>query len=935
MNTSNKMFAPTPLAVAMTLAFTGLPLSEARADDCPPVINANRSGGCTVPAGQNLRVSASGAINATDEAAVLIDHPVNASTTLRNSGTLASDGPGVVWLNGTEVTGNIRNNSAGLVQYTGYDKTAAALRLDDSILHGSIVNAGRIEGGGTTALGVALAGSHVTGDIRNSGTLTGRPALSLSESQVDGSVINTGTITGDTVAALLSDHSTIGGDVINRGLIQGTEFTQNVARLTYTQLDGDFINRGEIDGGTRGSGTGLVISFGQINGNFVNDNLIRDNNGLAMGTQTILGDFINRGIITGTFNPDGGGQGLSLNNAHIGADLKNTGTIEGSAGGLRLNNTVIDGRLNNSGRINGASGGQGASAEVIGVDLTGNTVVTGGLVNSGLIQGTDYALRVGDDAQLDALNIAGNDTAIFAGDVYAPRTTVSVNSNATYTLQDGNLFTVDQFINRGVLGVAATNIEGNAAQATIAGDYRQTAAGTLRTHVQDADHFGKLAVTGTATLPSQAKIDVDVSAPAQPFTTDRLAGVLSAGTLVSDGTFAVTSNSALFDFDAQKNANAVDLTLTAKAGDSLRAAVASAGLSQAEGVAQVLDGQFARGSASPLSAYFVSATSAAEVAHDLAQVLPSGDASLRASQAALGQISDALQTRLVPAGLPATDLRHSLAPSFWSQPFNTLASVPGGSSASSGQVLGFDTRTSPSQRVGMAFAYARGDSQGDAFGPAQNSRLDLWQFTGYSAHTLAPNTELLVYAGAGHNRVANQRDLALGGASGAAKARYGSLFATVGASVGHAYALTPSTRLTPSLRLDYSHIRDDGYHENGASSIAPLLLEVQARQTDQLIAGLDGRLEHAFSPNGATLRLTLGVGYDLIDQDPAVTASFAGAPGQRFNVRGSEASPWLLRGGVGLAAPLSRTATLTVNYSLQQRSDFTDQGGNVGVQWAF
>ncbi|MFF7708878.1 autotransporter domain-containing protein [Pseudomonas sp. NPDC007930] len=875
-NHNTPLIARTPLALAIALNCGALPSPEALAAACPEVVSSARASGCRVPAGQNLQVTASGAINGGGNAAVLIDHPEAGASTLRNSGSLSSEALGVIWLRHTEVTGDLLNNRAGTVTYTSDAPESVALRLDASTLHGSIANNGTLNGG------------------------------------------------------LRSDHSQLDGSLTNRGVIDAQEWGSYGVRLLYTEVGGDVVNRGEVLGSP--FGTAMALSFGSVAGDVINSNLISGNNGMVIGTETLGGSFINSGVIEAKFNPDGGGRALSIGNTQVQGDVKNSGTVEGPSAGLVLTNTQVAGRLYNSGRISAGYGSNGDSS-AIGVAVNGTTQLNGGLVNSGLLQGRAYALYVQPTARLDALNIAGNNTAIFDGAVYAPSTTVNLYSNATYTLQDGNRFSVANFINRGVLGVAATSPGGASALATIDGDYHQAAGATLRTQVLDAEHYGQLVVSGTATLPSQAKIDVDVANANQPFTTARLNAVLSAGSLKSDGSFAVSSNSALFDFGAQKVGNQVDLTLSAKPTSSARAAVQGAGLAEAGGAAQVLDAQFAQGSASPLSAYFVSATSQAEVARAVGQALPSGDANLRASQAALGQISDALQARLVPAGLPAIGLAQ--APAFWSQPFNSLANRPGASQASSGQVLGFDTRTSPTQRVGMAFAYARGASQGQSLGPAQDSRLDLWQFTGYSAHSLAPGTELLLYAGAGHNRVDNQRALALGGASGAAKASYDSLFATLGASLGHAYQVSQATRLTPSLRLDYNHIRDDGYRESGGSAIAPLLLSVDGRQTDQLIAGLDGRLEHAFSPGGASLRLTLGVGYDLLNQPGEVTARFAGAPGQRFTVRGERADPWLLRGGVGLAAPLSATAKLTVGYSLQQRSDFTDQGGNVGVEWAF
>jgi len=66
-------------------------------------------------------------------------------------------------------------------------------------------------------------------------------------------------------------------------------------------------------------------------------------------------------------------------------------------------------------------------------------------------------------------------------------------------------------------------------------------------------------------------IDVNVANPNFAFTVTGMADIISAGTLTSDGTFAVTDNSALFDFTANKNGNAVDLALAAAGGGAVAA----------------------------------------------------------------------------------------------------------------------------------------------------------------------------------------------------------------------------------------------------------------------------------------------------------------------------------------------------------------------------
>jgi uncharacterized protein with beta-barrel porin domain len=205
---------------------------------------------------------------------------------------------------------------------------------------------------------------------------------------------------------------------------------------------------------------------------------------------------------------------------------------------------------------------------------------------------------------------------------------------------------------------------------------------------------------------------------------------------------------------------------------------------------------------------------------------------------------------------------------------------------------------------------------------------------GYSSYTLAPGTEWMLYGGAGRNSVTADRRLAIAGLNGSAKGDYDSVMATLGTSLAHALQLNDSTRLIPSLRLDYNHIRDAAYHEHGSSDLAPLLLNVDKRDTDQLVVGVDTQLERSFT-SMTRLSLNLGVGYDLLNRPPSTTAAFSGAADQHFAVAGDASNPWLMRGGVAMATRFSNGAEVSLNYDAQQRMDFVDQVASVKASWAF
>lgn len=917
-------------------------------------LNTRNTLGCALGPAERVTITAQGSIEVQSGPAIDIAHPVEGTSSVTNAGLLKG-GQGIR-LQGTQASGQLYNQAGGQLVGAG-----EALLLDNSRYTGDFRNEGSAQGG---TVGVRFIDSTLAGFLMNYGSIQGEDAgISIERSSV-GYLINNGTVRAREVgsAGVTVNAGRITRELLNNGQIRSGDQGFGLSLTGGTVVEGPVGNTGQITGHTA-----VYLDNVIVQGEFYNTGRIAstaadvggDNGQIAvdMINAQIGGDFTNGSGAT----IEKGYQGVSMRRVTIGGDWNNAGSIQAENGvrlyrtriegnfdtfgsisalyrGVNLIDSSIGGRWINRSQVSGREALRASGTELggflnsgalrgqaIGVSLVDGAEVTGNFNNAGLIQGKQYSLYVSDDSHLPNLNIAGVGTARFDGAVYAPNTQATLFSNAQYQMKGGDQWTVAGFTQRGTLVLAAPTKRET--PAVITGDYRQAPGAVLRTQVLDQTHYGQLRVSGTATLPSQARIDVDVTRADQPFTLGRLQGVISAGTLVSDGTFNVTGNSALFDFAAAKNGNAVDLTLQPKRADGVRQA--SAAVAGGQGAARVLDEELAKGSASPLSAYFVGAASQAQVASRVAQVLPQGNESLRANQAMLGDISQALldhagtTSAVSPAGA-------------WAQSFNRLASREGGGSlGSSATLVGFDTPTGQTTRVGMAFTSASGGSGGLSEGSARGSQTQLWQFTGYRAVTLAPGMQWLTYAGAGRSTQRVTRSLAFDSLGGQARADYASHVATFGSSLSQRLEVGQSTQLTPSLRLDYNHIRDEGYRERGSANLAPMLLEVQARQSDQLIAGLDTRLDHRLGESGAALRVSVGVGYDLINSDNPQLARFSGAPETAFETSANSASPWLARASLGLSAPLPGGAQLAFTYSAQSRSDYAEQQAQLAITKAW
>jgi uncharacterized protein with beta-barrel porin domain len=852
---------------------------------------------------------------------------------IANSGDMSttdffsSSGVNGVTLDNSTVRGGVTNSGT----MGGHDGFVAG----HSTIVGNIVNSGIVSGG--FGQGIGLNVSRLEGSLINSasGSLYGRfGALSVSDSTITGQLLNAGLAEGRGTA-LDVRNSVIGGGITNSGTINSAENSNQVSGSTI----GSFLNTGRM----RGIGSGVYFFNDRVSGNLINAGTM---NGMVLSNVAVGGVVSNSGDMSANlYGP------LDIEGGSVVGGIVNTGSLvnSGANGNLGPAVTVKGSTLGqvgflNSGSISGDQGVSVAGSTALGdINNSGSIVATttalhisdsvldGRVINSGILSGGQYAL-LSENASVTRLAIAGNNTAVFSGEVRAPEAQVTLGRSATYTLQDGNLFTVKGFDNSGTLRLSSN------ARATIDGNYTQAGSGVLSTQAVDANTFGKLKVTGTATLPDQARFNVDVVNSGQSFNGAVLNDVLSAGTLNSNGTYAVTSNSTLFNFSGSKDGNSVDLVATPKSATAVSQAVQGSNANRS--AARALDSALA--SNSSLTPFFVGATNGSQVGSAISQTLPSNAvAASEVSQSTLSTITDVVQSRIdANTGLASGDGFYG-DKNLWMKPFGSWinqserGSSPGYDASVYGMAFGVDAPVNERLRLGVSFSYANADTNSKADLASQSAKVDLYQLMGYGSYTVAPNTELSFHAGVGQNRNDAERNINLNGIGGKASANYDSRSVTAGVALAKAFDVNPTTRFIPSVRADYTWLKDDSYHETGNAALQPLLLEVGKRQTDQLILGLDGKVSHEILA-GTQVTANLGVGYDVIHDDSMLTSTFAGAPGQSFNTDGQSSSPWLARGGVGLSTRIASNGTeLSVNYDAEARTDFTNQTVSMKLKMPF
>ncbi|MGC4025876.1 MAG: autotransporter outer membrane beta-barrel domain-containing protein [Mesorhizobium sp.] len=272
---------------------------------------------------------------------------------------------------------------------------------------------------------------------------------------------------------------------------------------------------------------------------------------------------------------------------------------------------------------------------------------------------------------------------------------------------------------------------------------------------------------------------------------------------------------------------------------------------------------------------------------------------------------------------------------FWAKPFGSWADqddhkgVSGYSARTGGLALGADAMLTDKSRVGMSFVFGNADVTGNSSIAPNSADVDAYELIGYGNFALDPASYLTYQLGLGMLRNDGQRDIPLAGLS--AQSAYDSLVATAAIGASRTYKLNEQTNFTPSISAEYTWIKDDAYAETGAGA---LNLEVDGRSVDGLVLAIEGELKHEITKD-TTFSTNLGVGYDVLQDQSSITAAFAGAPGAIFTTEGLDQSPWLVRGGFGLASKTPGGMEVSARYDVEYREDFLNQTASVNLRFGF
>jgi outer membrane autotransporter protein len=306
-----------------------------------------------------------------------------------------------------------------------------------------------------------------------------------------------------------------------------------------------------------------------------------------------------------------------------------------------------------------------------------------------------------------------------------------------------------------------------------------------------------------------------------------------------------------------------------------------------------------------------------------------------ASQNALSGINRVIQARIsANRGMSSGDV-FSGDKNFWIKPFGSRAKqdttdgVAGYKAETYGLAGGFDGTVGSATRLGLAFAYASSNIDSNSSVARQSADVNVYQLVGYGSYSLDERTELNFQIDAGRNSNDGKRTIAF--TNTVAKSDYNSTSAHIGAGLGRTYAISQQTSLIPSVRADYTWVRDDSYREKGAGL---LNLNVNERSTRSFVIGADGKVSHQMNDR-TTLTANIGVGYDTLNERSSITPAFAGAPGAAFVTHGIKPSPWIGQAGFGLVHQASNGMEISGRYDAEHRTGFLNHTASLKVRWAF
>lgn len=698
-----------------------------------------------------------------------------------------------------------------------------------------------------------------------------------------------------------------------------------------------------------------------------NNYIYISNDGEATVTDTINLGANSSNLYVGQSSSDGTGSlviqdngQLTVSNFFVGTNNPSEGRVlvSGENAKLTLTGTVL--RIGNN--------GNGTLTLSNGATVTGHTLMIAvndtstGTVNIGAAR-DETAVAAGT---MDAYQLTfreGNGSLVFNHTDENLQFRSRVNNNGNIELYNGTTrfmyndqqyFSGNMQVKGGILSIEADD-NLNLGSETYLANYEQAANAKLRLGVASMENYGNLYVAGTATFAKDTGLEINAATATSLTMGGRLSSVISAGTLDAS-TFDLKDSSAIYDFNYQIDGNVVNLIIVTEGlggnlvdvpskdnfkGSAVLDSVNNQGFTPGQGAARVLDTFVNSGitgnDIENVTTALGKLSTQQQVSDAVAETLPLlVEGTTRLATNTMRGTNRVIQSRQASnRGLSSGD-EFLVDKAVWLKPVGSWSrqqernGVSGYDADSYGFVGGIDGEITSTSRLGFAVSYMNTNVDGNGLASGNRADIDAYQLIAYGSHDLTQfeDVEVSWQADVGLNKNDGKRRISF--MNRKATADYDSYTAHVGAGIGKRFQLTEQSLIMPSLRADYAYIKDESYTEKGAGA---LNLDVDSVNAEELILMAQVEANHQWSES-TSLSTTLGVGYDVINDDTSLTASYTGG-GAAFTTEGIDPSPWLARAGVGATISLNDMTELTASYDLEGREDFLNQTASVNMRWRF
>ena len=373
--------------------------------------------------------------------------------------------------------------------------------------------------------------------------------------------------------------------------------------------------------------------------------------------------------------------------------------------------------------------------------------------------------------------------------------------------------------------------------------------------------------------------------------------------------------------------------------NSAASAIADTGNASGGGAARVFDGLIANGAGGDMGQVITALgklSSAQEVSDAISQTLPLAGGGMASAVAnTMNLTGRVVQSRIeAKRGLSAGD-DHASERTMWAKPFGAWArqgerdGTAGYKADSGGLIVGADASVGSADRVGLALAYARTNLDGNGVS-VQSADIDLLQLMTYGSHSLDADTDISWQLDLGGNKTEGRRLISFGGLARMAGSDYRGISLHAGSGIARVVRLSEQTSLTPSVRLDYTTVKNKAYAETGAGALNLLVSSQRARQ---FVLYADTKLDYSPSKE-LTFSGNFGLGYDFLAEQTALVAAFAGG-GAAFTTNGVDTKPLFARAGAGVTLLRSGSTELTARYDAEAHRGFRAQSISLRLRKQF